>query len=147
MMRLDSLAPTKKQRKRVGRGGSRGGTSGKGHKGQRARSGGRVKAGFEGGQMPLSRRLPKRGFNNARFSDRYTVLNISLLEKYFDDGQEVTLELFAKRGVTKNVRSTIKILGNGSLSKKLIVHTHALSKKAHNAIVQSGGEVRLVKGA
>ena len=111
--------------KRLGRGTSsgHGKTSGKGHKGQNARSGGGVRAVFEGGQLPLYRRLPKRGFTNARFKVEYAVINMTDLNR-FDDGAVVTPELLKEMGLVKNQLSGIKVLGNGTLEKKVIVKAH-----------------------
>ena len=111
-----------KTRKRVGRGAGSGlgKTSGKGHKGQNARSGGGVRPGFEGGQLPLFRRLPKRGFSNAPFKKEYAVINLSDLNK-FEDGAEVSPEILKDMGLVKNTLDGIKVLGNGKLEKKLTV--------------------------
>ena len=120
-----------KTRKRVGRGtgSGLGKTSGKGHKGQNARSGGGVRPGFEGGQLPLFRRLPKRGFSNAMFKTTYAVLNLSDLNK-FEENTTVTPELLKEMGILKNQLEGVKILGNGTLEKKLIVKANQFSKKA-----------------
>lgn len=146
MFKLDKLTSLVKKRKRIGRGGSRGGTSGRGHKGQKARSGGRSNVGiaFEGGQMPLIRRLPKRGFSNAAFTTRYEIFNLSFFDTTFEDGTTVTKELLRERGFIKgkgNVR--VKVLADGSLSKKLIIHADAASKKAADLIQSSGGELHV----
>lgn len=150
MLQLNNLKPLVKKRKRVGRGGSRGGTSGKGHKGQKARSGGYVRPGFEGGQMPLFRRLPRRGFNNALFKQEYCLIKLSDLENTFSEGQHVDLQILSEKGLIKakggaSSRLQIKILGNGQLTKKLIVLAHAFSASAMNAIQKCGGEARLIK--
>ena len=121
-MRIDTLSPAEgatRPAKRLGRGigSGLGKTSGKGHKGQWARSGGGVRPGFEGGQMPLARRLPKRGFHNI-FGTTYAPVNVSALEK-FEDGTEVTAEALREAGIVKNALDGIKILGNGTLTKKL----------------------------
>lgn len=149
MLQLNELTSLSKKRKRVGRGGSRGGTSGKGHKGQKARSGKRISPGFEGGQMPLYRRLPKRGFGNTRFAPDVYMVNIDRLEAACTDGQEVTKEFLLENNLVKAASSKgpflIKILGNGSLSKKLVVHADLASKSAAKAIEEAGGEVRLTK--
>ena len=123
-MRLNELQPAEGSKfaaKRVGRGigSGNGKTSGKGHKGQKARSGGGVRPGFEGGQMPIYRRLPKRGFNNI-FAKQYVTINVSDLEK-FDNGTEVTAELLKETGVVSKVLDGIKILGRGELTKNLNV--------------------------
>lgn len=152
MFELNSTSKITKKRKRVGRGGSRGGTSGKGHKGQKARSGGSVGPRFEGGQMPLYRRLPKRGFNNANFKKEVLTVNLQRLEDCFEDGQSVTLETMAEKGLINLKRSLkgrdqflIKILGNGTLTKKLTVHADAFSGSAKNAIEQVGGQAQIIK--
>jgi len=153
MFQLSNLTPAGKKRTRIGRGGSRGGTSGKGHKGQKARTGHHgVGLGFEGGQMPLVRRLPKRGFNNIRFADEFAIVNIDLLEQLFKDGDEVTREHLQEQGIViskkgRKGKSSIllKILGNGSLSKKLTVHADAASQSAIKAIEAVGGKIHLTK--
>lgn len=148
MFDLHTLAPLAKKRKRVGRGGSRGGTSGKGHKGQKARSGGSVPARFEGGQMPLSRRLPKRGFNNYEFETTYEIVNLERLNTKFAEGDQVTVEALVEHKLIKKPASSkkvlVKILGNGSLDKKLHVSTHAISKSAQKVIEAAGGSVTLL---
>jgi large subunit ribosomal protein L15 len=143
MFSLNQLSPVTKSRKRIGRGGSRGGTSGKGHKGQRARSGGRseLRPFFEGGQMPLCRRLPRRGFSNPFGHDR-CIVQITDLAKKFDDGQTVDRESLKACGLVKTVRGKyIKVLGKGSLDKKLVVKVDAVSAAAREAITSAGGEI------
>ena len=132
-------------RKRVGRGTSsgHGKTSGKGHKGQNARSGGGVRAVFEGGQLPLYRRLPKRGFTNARFKVEYAVINMTDLNK-FEEGAVVTPELLKEMGLVKNQLSGIKVLGNGTLEKKVIVRAHKFSAKAAEQIEKLGGKAEVI---
>ena len=148
MIQLHTLKPLVKKRKRVGRGGGRGGTSGKGHKGQKARSGGGVKASFEGGQMPLHRRLPKRGFKNVQFQSEAYVVDLGRLHEVFDDGTEVTKALLIEKRVINPRKSkgayTVKVLGNQA-SKKLVIHADAFSKGAAKAIQEAGGEARLIK--
>jgi large subunit ribosomal protein L15 len=131
--------------KRLGRGTSsgHGKTSGKGHKGQNARSGGGVRAVFEGGQLPLYRRLPKRGFTNARFKVEYAVINMTDLNR-FDDGAVVTPELLKEMGLVKNQLSGIKVLGNGTLEKKVIVKAHKFSAKAAEQIEKLGGKAEVI---
>lgn len=148
MFRLDNLTPLTKARKRRGRGGSRGGTSGRGNKGQKARTGHhKTPVRFEGGQMPLSRRLPKRGFNNTRFVDEIAIVNLADLERLFDHGQEVTKEiLFAKGFLTGDKKVGLKVLGKGTLSKQLKVVADSASKGAIAAIEQNKGTVLLTKG-
>jgi len=150
MFTLDSMTQSGKDRKRRGRGGSRGGTSGKGHKGQKARSGKTVRVGFEGGQMPLFRRLPKRGFTNLRFAKEVQEINLGMLENFFDEGEVVSRETLIEKGIIKAHKSAkatkgyrIKLLGNGQLSKKLTVIVDACSASARKAIEDKGGEVQL----
>lgn len=134
-----------KTRKRVGRGtgSGLGKTSGKGHKGQNARSGGGVRPGFEGGQLPLFRRLPKRGFSNAMFKTTYAVLNLSDLNK-FEENTTITPELLKEMGILKNQLNGVKILGNGTLEKKLTVQANQFSKKAKEAIEKLGGKAEVI---
>ncbi len=141
MIALHTLVPAGKDRKRRGRGGDRGGTSGKGNKGQLARSGPSISPRFEGGQMPLTRRIPKRGFNNTRFSTTYEVVNFKDLGRVFEAGETVTKELLIEKGLVKKTRSLVKILANGALDKKLTVHADAFSKAAREGIMKSGGAV------
>ncbi len=134
-----------KTRKRVGRGtgSGLGKTSGKGHKGQNARSGGGVRPGFEGGQLPLFRRLPKRGFSNAMFKTTYAVLNLDDLNK-FEENTEITPELLKEMGILKNQLNGVKILGNGTLEKKLTVKANQFSKKAKEEIEKLGGKAEVI---
>lgn len=146
-MKLHEMKPAvgaRKSRKRIGRGiGSGfGKTSGKGHKGQNARSGGGTRLGFEGGQTPLFQRLPKRGFTNINRKD-YAVVNLDKLN-LFDEGTEVTPELLLESGVVSNAKSGIKILGNGQLEKKLTVKANKFSATAKEAIEQAGGQTEVV---
>ncbi len=149
MFKLDERVAIVKKRKRVGRGGSRGGTAGRGHKGQKARSGAgrKVLCSFEGGQMPLHRRLPKRGFTNARFKIKYEIISLSHLEQLFDNEQTITKEDFVKKGLLKNSKSPAKILGNGELTKKLTITVDACSASALEKIKSCGGTVAVIKGA
>ena len=147
-MRLDELKPAEGSRfatKRVGRGigSGTGKTSGKGHKGQNARSGGGVRPGFEGGQLPLFRRLGKRGFNNARFRTVYATLNVSDLNR-FEDGTVVTPELLIETGMIKKQLDGIKVLGNGELTKKLTVKANVFSKTAKEKIENNGGKTEVI---
>ena len=134
-----------KNRKRVGRGigSGHGKTSGRGQKGQNARSGGGVRVGFEGGQNPLVFRIAKRGFNNYEFATRYAVINISDLEK-FDDGAEITPELLKEMGIVKNLQDGLKVLGNGELTKKLTVNANKFSKIAKEKIENAGGKAKVI---
>lgn len=146
-MKLTDLKPaagSNKKRKRVGRGdgSGHGKTSCRGHKGQGARSGGNTKPGFEGGQMPLQRRLPKRGFHNP-FKVRVGVINLDQLES-FPSGSEVTPELLLQQGLIHGKKKRIKILGDGSLSKALTVKAHGFSAKAKEKIEALGGKTELV---
>lgn len=144
---LDNLPGLCKKRKRVGRGGSRGGSSGRGTKGQRARSGGkRGLIGFEGGQMPLVRRLPKRGFSNTRFAAQVQIVNLATLERAFEEGDVVSHETLRAKGLLKGQgRVQVKILGTGQVTKKLIINADAVSVSARAAIEQSGGQLHLTK--
>lgn len=148
-MKLETMAPAQGARtssKRLGRGigSGLGKTSGKGHKGQWARSGGGVRPGFEGGQMPLIRRLPKRGFTNAKFTKKYTIVNISDLEK-FENGAEVTPEILYNAGIVSKVEEYgVKILGNGELTKKLVVKANKFTKSAVEKIEKAGGQAEVL---
>jgi len=148
MLKLNERVSLVKKRKRVGRGGSRGGTSGRGHKGQKSRSGAgrKILVQFEGGQMPLHRRLPKRGFNNTRFQTEYSLIQLSDLEKYFDVDQAITKEALVEKGLIKTVKTKVKLLGNGELSKKLTIMVDACSSPALKKVKSCGGEVTLAKG-
>lgn len=132
-------------RKRVGRGpgSGLGKTSGKGHKGQNARSGGGVRPGFEGGQLPLFRRLPKRGFKNALFKVRYAVINLSDLDK-FEEGAVVTPELLKEMGLIKKQLDGVKVLANGTLTKKITVKAHKFSDAALREIEKIGGKAEVI---
>ena len=147
-MRLHELSPvdgSKKDVKRIGRGhGSGWGkTSGKGHKGQKARSGGSIRPGFEGGQMPLQRRVPKRGFNNI-FRKKIVALNVNQLDSKFDNGAVVDVEALKNAGLFKNSFDGIKILGNGELTKSLTVKVDAFSESAKKAIEEAGGKAEVI---
>ncbi len=148
-MRIDTLSPAEgatTSKKRLGRGigSGLGKTSGKGHKGQWARSGGGVRPGFEGGQMPLIRRIPKRGFNN-HFRKTYSIVNLSVLEN-FEAGSVVDIETLANNGLIKLVKGGIglKVLGNGSLTKALTVKASSFSASAKEAIEKVGGTVEQI---
>ena len=146
-MKLHELSPaagSRKAPKRVGRGtgSGLGRNAGKGEKGQKARSGGGVRPGFEGGQMPLYRRLPKRGFTNI-FAKEYSALNIDRLN-IFEDGTEVTPELLLEMRIVKKAKNGVKILGNGELQKKLTVKAAKFSKVAIEKIEAAGGKVEVV---
>ena len=144
-MRLNDLYPfpeERKGRKRVGRGAGSGlgGTSGKGHKGQNARSGGGVRPGFEGGQMPLQRRLPKRGFKNALFKVTYEVINLDRLLAAFPDQKEITLEDIYARGLVNT--ALVKILGEGEVTRPVSIEAFRFSATAKAKILAAGGEVK-----
>src|SRR5690554_6160067 len=132
------------ERKRLGRGtgSGHGKTAGKGHKGQKARSGGGVRPGFEGGQMPLFQRLPKRGFTNINRKE-YAIVNLDTLNR-FEDGTEVTPELLIETGVVKSEKAGIKILAKGELNKKLTVKAHKFSSAAKEAIEAAGGSSEVI---
>ena len=147
-MKLHTLYPNDgatKKRKIVGRGpgSGLGKTCGKGHKGQNARSGGGVRPGFEGGQLPLFRRLPKRGFTNAKFKTVYGVINLTDLNK-FEDGSVITPELLKDMGILKNQLDGVKVLGNGKLEKKLTVKANQFSDTAVAAIEALGGKAEVI---
>ena len=146
-MKLYELSPvpgSTKEAKRKGRGhgSGNGKTAGRGHKGQNARSGGGVRPGFEGGQMPLYRRIPKRGFTNI-WGTEYTVLNVEDLNR-FDADTVVTPELMKEIGMVKQVKDGIKILGNGTLEKNLTVKAHKFSKTAVEKIESAGGKAEVI---
>ena len=149
-MQLHSLSPfpeERKTRKRVGRGSGSGlgCTAGKGNKGQNARSGGGVPAGFEGGQMPLQRRLPKRGFKNYPFKTTYSVISIGRLVEAFEGVTEITLEAIYARGLAVN-GSSVKILGDGDISVALKVEAHKFSASAREKLEKAGGAVTQLEG-
>ena len=146
-MKLHELKPaegSRKERNRVGRGigSGNGKTAGKGHKGQNARSGGGVRPGFEGGQNPLFRRLPKRGFTNINRKE-YAIVNLDALNR-FEDGAEVTPALLLETGIVSNEKAGIKILGHGTLSVKLNVKAHKFSASAKEAIENAGGTTEVI---
>jgi large subunit ribosomal protein L15 len=146
-MKLHELKPaegSRQERKRKGRGigSGNGKTAGKGHKGQNARSGGGVRLGFEGGQTPLFRRLPKRGFTNINRKE-YAIVNLDTLNR-FEEGTEVTPELLIETGVVSNEKSGIKILAKGTLEKKLSVKAHKFSSAAKESIEAAGGNAEVI---
>lgn len=146
-MKLDELRPavgSKTSKKRIGRGigSGLGKTSGKGHKGQNARSGGGVRPGFEGGQMPLFRRIPKRGFKNIN-SKEYTEVTLAMLEN-LENGTEVTVDSLLELGLIRKANDGIVVLGNGELTKKLTVKAARVTKNAEAKIVAAGGKVEVV---
>ncbi len=147
-MQLHELTPaegSKRDVKRIGRGtaSGQGKTAGKGHKGQKARSGYSQRFGFEGGQMPLQRRIPKRGFNNI-FAKEIVTVNVSDLEKKFNDGDVVDTAALIAAGLIKKEKDGVKVLGNGDLSKKLTVKVHAYSGAAKEKIEAAGGKAEVI---
>lgn len=147
-MKLHEIKPNEgatKRRKIVGRGpgSGHGKTSTRGEKGQKSRSGYSRKMGFEGGQLPLYRRLPKRGFSNAKFKVEYAVINVGDLNK-FEDGATITPEILIEMGIIKKELSGIKVLGNGTLEKKLTVKAHKFSERAKEQIEKLGGKVEVI---
>ena len=146
-MKLYELSPaegSKKEAKRIGRGhgSGQGKTAGKGHKGQKARAGKGMRVGFEGGQMPLQRRLPKRGFNNI-FRKNVVAINVGTLNK-FEDGAVVDIAALTEKGIVKNSFDSVKILSNGTITKKLTVKAHAFSKDAVAKIEAAGGKTEVI---
>ena len=146
-MKMHELAPalgSTKESKRIGRGhgSGNGKTAGKGHKGQKARAGRGVRIGFEGGQMPLQRRVPKRGFNNI-FAEEWIAINVSALE-VFEDGSVVDAEALAQKGIIKKANLPVKVLGNGKISKKLEVKLNAYSASAAEKIAAAGGKAEVI---
>ena len=149
-MQLHELFPFKeerKQRRRIGRGSGSGWgkTAAKGHKGQNARSGGGVRPGFEGGQMPLARRLPKRGFSNAKFKAVYDVINLDRLVEAFEGQNKISLEDIYARGLAKN-GAAVKILGRGEVSAALTIEAHKFTASALEKIQNAGGEAKALEG-
>ena len=147
-MKLHELSPAEGSvkegfRKGRGAGSGNGKTAGKGHKGQNARSGGGVRPGFEGGQLPLYRKLPKRGFNNARFGKAYAVVNVSSLNK-FNDGDVVDVAALLAAGIIKNTFDGLKVLGEGELTKKLTVKAAVFSASAKEKMEAVGGKTEVV---
>lgn len=145
-MKLNELKPTpgsRHRRRRVGRGESSGlgKTCGKGHKGQKSRSGASIRPGFEGGQMPLMRRLPKKGFSNVQFKTNYAIINVKDLEAKFSDGDEVNEETLRACGLVKGVCDGVKILANGDITKKLTISVDKVSAAAREKIEKAGGSI------
>ncbi len=146
-MKMHELAPaigSTKESKRIGRGhgSGNGKTAGKGHKGQKARAGHGMRAGFEGGQMPLQRRVPKRGFNNI-FAEEWLAINVSALE-VFEDGTVVDADALKAKGIIKKASLPVKVLGNGKLTKKLEVKLNAFSASAAEKIAAAGGKTEVI---
>ena len=148
-MKLNELSPAagsvkEAYRKGRGHGSGNGKTAGRGHKGQKARSGGKVRAGFEGGQMPLHRRLPKKGFNNTRFQDKILIVNLSQLERVFEAGATVDENTLRAAKLVQGPCDAVKLLGNGTLTKKVTVKAAAFSESAKEKIEQAGGKAEVV---
>jgi len=146
-MRLNDLSPatgSKKKRKRIGRGpgSGHGGTSCKGHKGQKARSGASIRPGFEGGQMPLHRRMPKRGFHNI-FKTEFETINVKDLQR-FESAPDIDIDVLKKSGLIKSVKTLVKLLGDGELSFPVNIKVHQATKAAVEKIESSGGKVELL---
>ena len=147
-MKLNELRPAEgstRESFRVGRGpgSGNGKTAGKGHKGQNARSGGGVRPGFEGGQLPLYRKLPKRGFHN-KFATEYAIVNVATLDKYFQDGDVVTLEALLAKKIIRKAFDGLKVLGDGEITKKLTVQATVFSAAAKEKITAAGGQAEEV---
>ena len=147
-MKLHELSPAEgsvKENYRKGRGAGSGNgkTAGKGHKGQNARSGGGVRPGFEGGQLPLYRKLPKRGFNNYRFAKKYATINVQSLNK-FNDGEVVDCAALLEQGIIRNVFDGVKVLGEGEVAKKLTVKAAVFTASAKEKIEAAGGKTEVV---
>ena len=147
-MKLHELSPaagSTKVRKRIGRGAGsgQGKTAGKGHKGQKARAGRGMRAGFEGGQMPLQRRVPKRGFNNI-FRTEMAIVNVAAIEKAFDAGETVTIDALIEKGLVKKVLDGVKVLGHGELTKAVTVQVNAFSDSAKQKIEAAGGKAEVI---
>ena len=147
-MRLNELKPNEgstKKRRRVGRGNGSGWgkTAARGQNGQKSRSGGSIRPGFEGGQMPLQRRLPKRGFNNI-FKKEYAVVNLGSLEETFEAGMEITPELLVETGLIKKINDGVKVLAEGDLSKSFTIKAHKFSQSSLEKIEAAGGKAEVI---
>ena len=147
-MKLENLPKSKETKvaKRIGRGpgSGMGKTSTRGENGQKSRSGASIKAWFQGGQTPLHRRIPIRGFNNKNFAKRYAIINLADLDKFFNDGDVVTPEILKERKIIKKELCGVKVLGNGELTKKLTIKAHCFSSKAVTKIENSGGKAEVI---
>ncbi len=148
-MKLHELSPAAGSAKgawRRGRGpgSGNGKTGGRGHKGQNARSGGGVRPGFEGGQIPLYRRLPKRGFSNSLFKKEYAIVNLETLDKLFNDGDAVSAEILLEKGVIRKELDGLKVLGRGEITKKLTVKAAKISESAKEKIEAAGGKAEVI---
>ncbi len=147
-MKLHELSPvagSTKERKRIGRGAGsgQGKTAGKGHKGQKARAGRGMRPGFEGGQMPLQRRIPKRGFNNI-FRTEMAIVNVAALEANYEAGAVVTIDSLIEKGLIKKVLDGVKVLGYGEITKALTVQANAISESAKQKIEAAGGKIEVI---
>ena len=147
-MKLHELSPaagSTKERKRIGRGAGsgQGKTAGKGHKGQKARAGRGMRPGFEGGQMPLQRRIPKRGFNNI-FRTEMAIVNVAALEANYEAGAVVTIDSLIEKGLVKKVLDGVKVLGYGEITKALTVQANAISESAKQKIEAAGGKIEVI---
>ena len=147
-MKLHELSPaagSTKERKRIGRGAGsgQGKTAGKGHKGQKARAGRGMRPGFGGGQMPLQRRVPKRGFNNI-FRTEMAIVNVAALEANYDAGAVVTIDSLIEKGLVKKVLDGVKVLGYGEITKALTVQANAISESAKQKIEAAGGKIEVI---
>ena len=148
-MKLHELSPAAGSsksawRKGRGPGSGNGKTGGRGHKGQNARTGGGVKPGFEGGQIPLYRRLPKRGFTNSLFKKEYAIINLETLDKLFNDGDAVSMEVLLEKGIVKKELNGLKVLGRGEITKKLTVKAAIFSASAKEKIEAAGGKAEVI---
>ena len=140
---ITSIVGKHKSRRRIGRGGNRGKTCGRGHKGSGSRAGASSMSLYEGGQMPLFRRLPKRGFSNKIYATHYEIVNVSQLER-FDDGAAVGAEQLSNAGLIDGLQNKVKILGDGELTKRLEVAAHKFSKTAEQEIMACGGTAKVI---
>lgn len=148
-MNIHDLSPapgSRKAAKRLGQGigSGTGKTAGKGHKGHKARAGGGVRPGFEGGQMPLVRRVPKRGFNNARFTKEYQIVNVASLSSRFEGGREVAAQDLLNAGLIRNLSQPVKLLAKGDVDKAFTVKVNAVSEGAKKKIEAAGGKVEVI---
>lgn len=148
-MKLHELSPAAGSskaawRKGRGAGSGNGKTAGRGHKGQNARTGGGVRPGFEGGQSPLYRKLPKRGFTNSLFKKEYAIINLETLDKLFNDGDAVSMEVLLEKGIVKKELNGLKVLGRGEITKKLTVKAAIFSASAKEKIEAAGGKAEVI---
>ena len=139
-----AVSSKKAWRKGRGHGSGNGKTAGRGHKGQNARTGGGVRPGFEGGQIPLYRRLPKRGFTNSLFKKEYAIINLETLDKLFNDGDAVSMEVLLEKGIVKKELNGLKVLARGEITKKLTVKAAKFSAEAKEKIEAAGGKAEVI---